>query len=251
MLEWLLPPALDPLLAGVLLAASLVTSLVTAAFGAGGGVMLLGLMALWLPPVAIVPVHGLVQLGSNGGRFAMTWRKADWGALAAFAPGVVIGMALGAVALVRLPEQLWQVSIAAFILFLCWGPSLPKAALGRFGIVVASAVTSFITLFVGATGPLVAAFIKQLHDDRFRTIATFSGAMTMQHLPKALVFGFAGFRFHEWLPWVAAMIGCGLVGTRLGLHLVNRMSNRVFQSLFSIVLTLLAMRLLWQALVAG
>lgn len=128
--EWFLPPGLDPLIAGLLLIASVVTSMVTAAFGAGGGVMLLGLMALWLPPVAIVPVHGLVQLGSNGGRFAMTWRRADWGALAAFAPGVVLGMGLGALVLVRLPEQVWQVTIAGFILFLCWGPSLPRAALG-------------------------------------------------------------------------------------------------------------------------
>ncbi|MFO7786857.1 MAG: sulfite exporter TauE/SafE family protein [Halospina sp.] len=248
MIDALLPAALDPLIAGLLLAASLVTSMITAALGAGGGVLLLALMALWLPPVAIIPVHGLVQLGSNTGRFAMTWRRADWGALAAFAPGVILGMGAGALVLVRLPEQVWQVTIAGFILFLCWGPSLPAAALGRMGIMLASTVTSFITLFVGATGPLVAAFIKQLHEDRFRTIATFSGAMTMQHLPKALVFGAAGFHFPEWLPWVGGMIACGLVGTRLGLHLVHRMGDHTFQRLFSVILTLLALRLLWQAL---
>lgn len=247
MLAWLVPSALDPLTAGLLLAASLVTSMITAALGAGGGVLLLGLMALWLPPVAIVPVHGLIQFGSNGGRLAMTWRQVDWGTLAVFAPGVVLGMVAGAVILVQLPEQLWQATIAAFILFLCWGPSLPRAALGRSGILIASTATSFLTLFVGATGPLVAAFIKQLHEDRFRTIATFSGAMTLQHLPKALVFGVAGFQFPQWLPWVGAMIGCGLVGTRLGLHLVNRMHDQMFQRLFSVVLTLLALRLLWQA----
>ncbi|XOZ34128.1 TSUP family transporter [Halomonadaceae bacterium KBTZ08] len=242
-----MPPALDPLTAGLLLAASLMTSMITAALGAGGGVLLLGLMALWLPPVAIVPVHGLIQLGSNGGRLAMTWRRVDWGTLAAFAPGVVLGMGAGAVVLVRLPEQLWQATIAAFILFLCWGPSLPRAALGRSGILLASTATSFLTLFVGATGPLVAAFIKQLHENRFRTIATFSGAMTLQHLPKALVFGAAGFQFPQWVPWIGAMIGCGLVGTRVGLHLVNRMHDQLFQRLFTTVLTLLALRLLWQA----
>src|SRR6056297_3432928 len=118
MIDVFLPAALDPLTAGLLLAASLVTSMITAALGAGGGVLLLALMALWLPPVAIIPVHGLVQLGSNTGRFAMTWRRADWGALAAFAPGVILGMLAGALVLVRLPEQLWQVTIAGFILFL-------------------------------------------------------------------------------------------------------------------------------------
>ncbi|MEQ6885003.1 sulfite exporter TauE/SafE family protein [Salicola sp. Rm-C-2C1-2] len=248
MIESFLPPSLDPLTAGLLLAASLLTSMITAALGAGGGVLLLGLMAVWLPPVAIVPVHGLIQLGSNAGRFAMTWRRADWGALAAFAPGVIIGMAAGALLLVRLPEQVWQITIAGFILFLCWGPSLASAALGRSGIMLASMVTSFITLFVGATGPFVAAFIKQLHSDRFRTIATFSGAMLLQHLPKALVFTMAGFSFLEWLPWGAAMIACGLAGTRLGLNLVHRMGDHTFQRLFSVILTLLALRLLWQAL---
>ena len=248
MLEVLVPPGLPPLVAVLLLLASVATSMITAAFGAGGGVLLLGIMALWLPPVAIVPVHGLIQLGSNSGRFAMTWRKVDWGVLAAFAPGVVLGMAVGALALVRLPESAWQLTIAGFILWLCWGPPIPKAALGKPGIFVASILTSFITLFVGATGPLVAAFIKQLHTDRFRTIATFSGAMTLQHLPKILVFGLAGFVFTEWIVWVLAMIGCGLMGTWVGLRLVNRMSNHVFQRLFTIVLTLLALRLAWQAL---
>ncbi|TDT41465.1 putative membrane protein YfcA [Halospina denitrificans] len=248
MLEVLIPPGLPPLVAALLLLASVFTSMITAAFGAGGGVLLLGIMALWLPPVAIVPVHGLIQLGSNSGRFAMTWRKVDWGVLAAFAPGVVLGMAAGALVLVRLPESAWQLTIAGFILWLCWGPPIPKSALGKPGIFLASTLTSFITLFVGATGPLVAAFIKQLHTDRFRTIATFSGAMTLQHLPKILVFGFAGFVFTEWIVWVLAMIGCGLIGTWLGLRLVNRMSNRVFQRLFTIILTLLALRLVWQAL---
>lgn len=249
MIDPLLPAALDPLTAGLLLAASVITSMITAALGAGGGVLLLGLMALWLPPVAIVPVHGLIQMGSNAGRFSMTWRRADWRVLAVFIPGVIIGMSVGALVLVRLPEQVWQVTIAGFILFLCWGPSLPRAALGRPGIFVASAATSFITLFVGATGPLVAAFIKRLHTDRFRTIATFSGAMTLQHLPKALVFSVAGFHFPQWLPWIAAMILCGLIGTRIGLHLVHRMADHTFQRLFSVILTLLALRLLWQALV--
>jgi len=72
--------------------------------------------------------------------------------------------------------------------------------------------------------------------------------MTMQHLPKVLVFGLAGFVFTEWILWILAMILCGLLGTRIGLHLVNRMSNRVFHRLFTVVLTLLALRLVWQAL---
>jgi uncharacterized membrane protein YfcA len=189
----------------------------------------------------------MIQLGSNSGRAILTRHHIDWKVIAAFAPGVLAGAGLGAWLLVDLPAHLWQLSIALFVLYLCWGPGLPKASFGPFGVFIASAITSFVSLFVGATGPLVAAFIKQIHTDRFRTVATFGTAMTLQHAPKALVFGVAGFVFSEWLLFILAMIACGFAGTWLGLHLLKSINNRWFHTAFNLVLTLLAFRLLWQA----
>ena len=189
----------------------------------------------------------MIQLGSNSGRAVLTRHHIDWKVIAAFAPGVLAGAGLGAWLLVDLPAHLWQLSIALFVLYLCWGPGLPKASFGPFGVFIASAITSFVSLFVGATGPLVAAFIKQIHTDRFRTVATFGTAMTLQHAPKALVFGVAGFVFSEWLLFILAMIACGFAGTWLGLHLLKSINNRWFHTAFNLVLTLLAFRLLWQA----
>lgn len=234
-----------------LLACSILTSMITASLGAGGGVLLLVLMAFWVPPAAIIPVHGLIQLGSNGGRVVMTWRHIDWRVIAAFAPGVLVGAALGAWLLVDLPTYLWQLTIGVFVLYLCWGPALPKLAFGRAGIFSASALTSFVSLFVGASGPLVAAFIKQIHTDRHATVSTFAVAMTLQHAPKALIFGVAGFVFREWVGFVAAMIACGFLGTWLGLRLLTTLSNQRFHQVFNLLLTLLALRLLWQAAVAS
>ena len=108
-----------------------------------------------------------------------------------------------------------------------------------------------VSQFVSATGPLVAAFIKQIHNDRFKTVATFATAMTLQHAPKALVFGAAGFIFFEWLPFIIAMIICGFAGTWLGLHVLKSLSNHKFTLMFNIVLTALAIRLLWQASVSA
>lgn len=242
-----LPDSLSPALAIGLMLASVITSMITASLGAGGGLLLLVLMALWIPPAAIIPVHGMIQLGSNAGRATLTWQHTDWRAMAVFAPGVIAGAGVGAWLLVDLPEHLWQLTIAGFVLYLCWGPALPKAAFGRTGIFVASALTSFASLFVGATGPLVAAFIKQMHEDRFKTVATFAMAMSLQHAPKAIVFGIAGFVFHEWLAFILGMIAFGFAGTWIGLNLLRNLQNRHFQFIFNIVLTLLALRLLWQA----
>jgi uncharacterized membrane protein YfcA len=245
----LLPPGLSAEIVLLLLTCSVLTSLITATLGAGGGALLLVLMAIWLPPAAIIPVHGLVQLGSNAGRASLTWRHIDWRVIAAFAPGVALGMGVGSLVLVAVPPAIWQVTIALFILYLCWGPRLPALALGPAGTFLASVLTSFISLFVGATGPLVAAFVKQIHTDRFRAVATFATAMTLQHAPKALIFGLAGFALGQWLPLVAAMVLCGFAGTWIGLNLLARLSNRWFHQLFNVLLTLLALRLLWMAMV--
>lgn len=243
----LLPDSLSPAVAIFLLFSSTLTSMITASLGAGGGVLLLVLMASWMPPAAIIPVHGMIQLGSNAGRAALTRQHIDWKVIAAFAPGVVVGAGVGAWLLVDLPSHIWQLTIAVFVLYLCWGPALPKGSLGGIGVFLASGLTSFISLFVGATGPLVAAFIKQIHTDRFRTVSTFATAMTLQHAPKALVFTVAGFVFPDWIPFILAMIVAGFGGTWLGLHLLKTLSNRWFNHAFNLVLTALAIRLLWLA----
>ena len=215
--------------------------------GAGGGVILLMFMSLWMPPVAVIPVHGMVQLGSNTGRASMTWKHIHWPTIGWFLPGVLLGIIVGGVLLVRLPEPVWQTIIAVFVLYLCWGPPLPKRAVGARGIVVVGAVTSFIGLFVGASGPLVAAYIKQVHHQRFTAVATFSFAMVLQHAPKAVVFAFTGFYFLEWLPLIVGMIATGALGTWIGLKLLGNQTDRRFKQLFNMLLTLLALRLLWMS----
>lgn len=224
------------------------TSFITAAVGVGGGVLLLAVLSLVIPVSAIIPVHGMVQFGSNAYRSVLMWRYIDWLTVLYFLPGAIIGAALAAVFLVELPLPLLQLAIASFILYLCWGPRLPARALSNWGVLIAAGVTTFLSHFVGATGPLVAAFIKQkFADNRHVSVASFAVTMTLQHGPKAVVYGVAGFAFKEWFLMVALMIAAGAVGTKLGLLQLNKLSDQRFTLLFNTVLTLLALRLVWQA----
>lgn len=224
------------------------TSFITAFIGIGGGAILLAGLSLLIPTAAIIPVHGLVQLGSNANRAAMTWRWINWQTITWFAPGVLLGAGLASMLLVELPVAVLQTAIALFILYLCWGPSLSALILGKAGTLVAAALTTLLSHLVGATGPLVGAFVKQQQASRQVTVATFAAAMTLQHAPKALVFGLAGFAFKQWLLLVLAMIAAGALGTKLGLGRLQKISDQRFNRLFNILLTLIAARLLWQAL---
>ena len=67
----LIPPELSMLSAIGLVALSLFTSMLTAAIGIGGGLLMLTVMVSFLPPIVVLPVHGVIQLGSNSGRMAL------------------------------------------------------------------------------------------------------------------------------------------------------------------------------------
>ncbi|MGZ0245710.1 MAG: sulfite exporter TauE/SafE family protein, partial [Alphaproteobacteria bacterium] len=71
----------------------------TAAFGVvaglGGGVLLIGFMATVFPPVALVPIHGVVQAGSNVTRTIIAHRLVMKQAIIPFAIGAVLGSAIG------------------------------------------------------------------------------------------------------------------------------------------------------------
>jgi len=223
------------------------TSFITAAMGIGGGVLLLVIMASVLPASALIPVHGLVQLGSNGNRAIVMRKHIDWDMVIGFSLGAVIGSIMASFVVVQLPLTFIQISVALFILFLVWGPKLGKHQMGKKGLVVAGAGTTFASVFVGATGPLVAGLVHRQGYDKHSSTANFATCMSMQHLVKIFVFSFVGFAFWEWLPIILLMVLGGMVGTWLGLKMLNRIPEKQFKVLFKTVITILALRLLWQA----
>ena len=223
------------------------TSIITAAMGIGGGVLLLAILASVLPPAALIPVHGLVQLGSNGNRAIMTRQHIDWCMVKSFTAGALIGAFIASFVVIQLPLFLIQLCVALFILYLVWGPKPKKHQMSEKGQVAAGAGTTFISMFVGATGPLVAGFVHRQSYDKHSTTATFAACMSFQHLLKMLVFSLVGFAFWQWLPLVLLMILGGMAGTWLGLKMLNKIPAGHFKLIFKTVITLLAVRLLWQA----
>lgn len=244
-MAWL-PDLVGADMALLLIITSTLTSMLTAAMGIGGGVLLLAVMATVVPPAALTPVHGLVQLGSNGNRALLTRDHIDWSLLWLFFAGAAVGAVIGYFVVVQLPVEVIQLSVAGFILFLVWGPKLGKQEMPPAGLVLAGVGTTLMTMFVGATGPLVAAFVHRLGYEKYRTVATFAACMTAQHLLKMVVFGLLGFAFSDWLPLILAMVAGGFAGTWIGLHILKRLPAERFQLIFRLLVTVLALRLVTQ-----
>src|SRR5690606_13107375 len=163
-----------------LVVASFFTSALTAAFGVGGGVAMLALMGLFVPVAALIPVHGTVQLGSNTGRAWHQRRHVRRDILAPFAAGSLVGAVAGALVVVQLPDALRMLVLGTCIIVVSWARIPGCDQLGRAGRAVGSAVTATATMFVGATGPLLSAFLAQIiPDDRKALVATHATGMTL------------------------------------------------------------------------
>jgi len=232
-----------------LVAVSFLTSAISATFGLGGGIALLIALLSFAPPIIALPVHALVQIGSNAGRAWMLRPHIMTGVLKWFVPGSLLGVLLASQIVIVLPTTGLQLLLALFILWSIWAPkisTIPVSEKHYFGV---GGVTSFATMFLGATGPLLAVFLSPDRYGKERTVATHAACMSMQHLIKIIAFGFLGVVLLEWIPVVLAMIVSGLAGTWIGGNLLKRIPESSFKIAFKAVLTLLAVRLLYKALV--
>ena len=106
MLEF--PESISNLTAYFLIFASMATSFITSAFGIGGGAVLLGLLAVKLPPVALLPIHGIVQIGSNLGRTIIFFKDIKKETLIPFTIGTIIGSIIGGSFFIQLDAWLLQ-----------------------------------------------------------------------------------------------------------------------------------------------
>jgi uncharacterized membrane protein YfcA len=246
-LEHLVPESLSLAWAIALIAASFITAAISAAFGIGGGIAMLAVLLAVLPPAVVLPIHGVVQAGSNAGRVVTLRRSVQGSMLAWFTAGTIAGVIAASLVLIALPTATLQIILGVFILWTVWGPKLSARAISDRAFLLVGAVASFCTMFVGATGPMVAAFWDVKRMGKLGVVATHSACMVVQHTVKVVAFGALGFAFADWLPMIVAMLVAGQFGTQAGARILTALPERVFQVAFKLILTGLALRLLWSA----
>lgn len=236
-------PGLTPWVFALMCAVSVLGSTIATTLGLGGGALVMAVMALNFPPAVLVPVHGVVQAGSNINRVILMRKQVLLHLLPVFVAGSVVGALFGARLVISLPVSLLQMVLAVFILYAAWAPRFSGGAVSKVKFFLVGAVGSFVTMFVGATGPLIAPFAAAASPDRRRVIATHAAFMSVQHGFKIIAFGVLGFSFWPYVPLLVAMIACGFLGTLIGRRILNRLPERSFRIGFRVVLSLLALKL--------
>lgn len=234
------------------------TSVISGMVGMIGGMVLLALLGLWIPPAALLPLHGCIQVLSNGTRIGAFWRSVDWPQVAWFGAGAFAGAGLGLLGIPALPAPVLGAGIGLGCLAAVWAPLLlPSAREGTRGaggrpqtwsILSLGSVTTFLSLGVGTTGPLVDAFLINGKKSKESILGTRAAFQLLTHGFKVLVFVFGGFALTAWGVHLLAALPAAVLGNRMGQALAGRVPLPVFLLILRILVTGLAATMIVRAL---
>ena len=219
----------------------------TAAIGGiAGGVMLIAIMPSFLPPAAVIPIHGVVQITSNVSRAFFGFRHIEWRIVRDYSAGCIVGALLGSRLVPMLAWDNLPLVLGVFILLFTWMPKPSGEARWPLKFSILGLAQTALSLFVGVAGPLNMPFLLREELGRDRTVITHSVQMTFMHSMKVFTFGLLGFAFAPYLQLLVGMTVGAILGSWAGTKVRAYVPEQVFRTGVRILITILALRMLMQ-----
>ncbi len=241
----------------ILIIAAFITSAISAVIGMGGGIILLGIMAIMIPEgYMVIALHGIIQLFSNTTRTYLFREHLKKDILNEFSKGAVIGLVLSGLLITglinifnvesanQIKVELLKPLIGCFIiwyLFLKKSKKIsPRRSFTPIGI-----AGGIITVFIGAIGPLIAPFFLDGKLTKNNIIANKAACQMITHLGKIPLFIlFFNVNYLKEYQVLLPLIAAVFIGTNLGKKVLQFIPEHIFTILFKTALTIIAVRLI-------
>jgi uncharacterized membrane protein YfcA len=208
-----------------------VTSFVSGVFGMAGGLILLGLLLVFLDvPTAMVTLS-IIQFTANGWRAALWWRYVRWRIFAFYVVGAAAAFVLMRF-IAFIPDK------ALVYLALGLTPFLAELVPERLrpniewrGVPFATGVlTTFMQLLSGVGGLFLDMFFQKSALDRKTTVATKAMTQTFGHILRGAYFGSFGIVGDSVPMWsFLPAIVLAIAGTSLAPLVLERMTDHGFR----------------------
>ena len=242
----------SPALLLFLFVSALATSVISAVIGMSGGIILLGLMTLFLPLSVVIPLHGTTQLFSNGTRAFLLRSYIKKSFFIPFLLGIPPGIFLSLFLIKEFQnESVPLFLVACLIMYSLMRPKkLPPLRVEKAGFFFLGVVAAFMCLFIGAVGPFLAPFFLRDDVKKEEVISTKAAMQFLIHVVKIPSFIYLGFAYLDyWVP-ILILMGAAWLGTKWGIHLLKGIPQSLFEKLFKIFLFLAALRLYYKVFFA-
>jgi len=246
----------------ILIAAAFITSSISAVLGMGGGIILLGIMAILIPEgYVVVALHGIIQLISNLTRSYVFRQHLKGQIIRQYFPGAVLGLCLSAFIIMILIHSfnvesakdikidILKPLIGIFIIWFLFGryPQIKDKQPHFFGV---GAMSGLTTVFIGATGPLIAPFFLKGKLTKENIIANKAVCQAISHAGKIPLFVlFFEFNYFSEIQILIPLTIAVFVGTNVGKKILEFIPEIAFQILFKMALTIIAIKLIIDQLI--
>ena len=241
----------------ILIIAAFITSSISAILGMGGGIILLGIMALIIPEgYMVIALHGMIQLFSNTTRTYIFREYLKKELITEFLKGVLLGLSLSTLLIIFL-IQLFDVESANQIkveilkpligIFIIWFLFFKKTTqtIKNKSFILVGGISGLATTFIGATGPLIAPFFLNNKLSKNNIIANKAACQMITHFGKIPLFiYFFNVNYINEYQILLPLILAVFLGTNFGKILLQFIPENIFRILFKTALTIIAIRLI-------
>ncbi|MBL8384570.1 MAG: sulfite exporter TauE/SafE family protein [Burkholderiales bacterium] len=219
--------------AAALAASVIATSFISGIFGMAGGMILMGILLLFVPVAQAMMLHGAAQLASNGSR-AWLWRAhIRWRSVGYYLAGSALPVAAFVLVGFAASKPVVLLSLGLMPLAVMALPADIKPDAERAGAGIACGVVcSTLQLLTGVSGPVLDSFFTGSPMDRKSLVATKGAIQTFGHLLKIAYFGQFVTLGGDGVPPLAlgAAVLLAVFGTNLSKKLLERMSDVQFRA---------------------
>ncbi|WP_317930419.1 sulfite exporter TauE/SafE family protein [Halioxenophilus sp. WMMB6] len=225
-------------------------SFITSVTGMAGGVLMFAAMNLCIPVRALVPIHGVVQLFNNAARSIYLRRYLRWPIIWPFTLGALLGVTLTTLFVARLVGEFWPLLIILLLIaYTLFRPArLPPIRVSDGNYFWVGVATGSLGIVAGIIDPILAIFFMRDDLSKEAIVANKSLLQMVVHFSKIPAFLYLGFPFLEHLGLLIILSLAGVLGARIGIHVLYRINANFFMRLMKVALLLAGLRIGYQLL---
>lgn len=229
-----------------LLATSFLAALLSTSIGAGGGLLLVGLATV-LPAATVIPTHASIMLAGSFFSWNLLRKFANYAMILPFVIGSIIGLGLAAPFVGSLDHDALALILGSFLLLSTWCRFPLSLAQSRHYPWQCGLLTSFLSVFVGATRPMLLTMFGRTFDDHKVVVATVNACAALQHVGKLAVFAAVGAAFVGNWQIIAILIVMTMLGSWCGRHILITAGQDKLKLATKLLITGLAINLILDA----
>jgi uncharacterized membrane protein YfcA len=223
---------LGPLTLAVVAVTILGTSFLSGIFGMAGGMILLGVLLVYMDVAPAMVLFGTIQTSANAWRAAWWLHHVDWGIVWRYMVGsTAMFLAMRTVSILPSKAMLYLglgiIPFAADLLPKRLTPDITRPGAPY----ICGAFIIVLQLLAGAAGHILDIFFQRSHLDRKTIVGTKAVTQVAGHLYRIAYFGSFEFAFDASIPWwgYAGAIALSFAGTSLAAPVLLRMTDVGFR----------------------